>query len=164
MVYRMTEKKNNFYRNIGIGIGIGIVAIIAAIALNSIFTTPTATPSPTRPKYVTVNGTANNTDSLSYADPTVTPIIVIFTSMRNNNTYEARFNGENYSISLPNRDSYHVTINWQFNIIYAGDIQAGTFNLDATEASITKNWTRPIFFIQSQKAMSEFSQFVVGLD
>ncbi len=116
--------------------------IILAIALNFISTTPTST-APLKPEYVTVSGTANNTDHFDYASPTITPNTITFTSGKNGTTYETSFTGENYSLSLPNLDSYNVTINWQFNSIYADDSYAGTLNLNTTETSITKNWTSP---------------------
>ncbi len=117
-------------------------AIAVVIALR-VITIPTSTPSPTKPEYVTVSGTANNTDHFDYASATITPNLITFTSQKNGTAYEARFNGQNYSISLPNSDSYNVTINWQFTTDYAADAYADSFKLDATEASVTRNWVSP---------------------
>ncbi len=122
--------------------------IAIAIALNVIFKTPASTPAPaptdpTKPEYVTVSGTANNTDHFDYASGTITPNLITFTSQRNGTAYQARFNGENYSISLPNNDSYNITINWQFTTDYAADSYADSFNLDAIESSVTRNWVSP---------------------
>jgi hypothetical protein len=43
--------------------------------------------------------------------------------------------------SLPNEDTYTVTITWKaFGAIPGGDADAGTLNLNETEESIVRNW------------------------
>ncbi len=82
-------------------------AIAVVIALR-VITIPTSTPSPTKPEYVTVSGTANNTDHFNYPSPTMIPNNITFTSLSNGTVYETGFDGGNYSISLPNENSFNV--------------------------------------------------------
>jgi hypothetical protein len=124
----MTEKKSSGYRNIGIGVGIAVGVIIAVIAIYFLFMVAT------KPKEVLVSGTVTTTGTGT------SPQMVTFTSMRNGKTYVANANGGSYSISLPNGDSYSVTITWKFLGITGGNADAGTLNLDTTETSITRNW------------------------
>lgn len=132
----MTEKKRSGYRNIGIGIGIAVGVIIAVIAIYVVFMTPT------KPKEVMVSGAA-------YMSGTgKSPEKITFTSMRNGYTYVAfaydiRGVGGSYSISLPNGDSYKVTITWKaFDYLPSagGNADAGTLNLDTSETEFYENW------------------------
>lgn len=92
-----------------------------------------------KPKEVTLTGTVTTTGTGTI------PEKITFTSMRDGKTYVAAVvgggNPGTYSITLPNGDSYKVTITWKIlGLITGGTADAGTLNLDTFETSIEKNW------------------------
>lgn len=93
-----------------------------------------------KPKEVTLTGTVTTTGTGT------NPEKITFTSMSNNKDYVAACTGGGnpapYSITLPNGDSYKVTITWKtlFGLITGGNADAGTLNLDSSQSSITENW------------------------
>jgi len=111
-----------------------IVVVVAALAIYVIVQTPGFI----KPKEVTLTGTVTTTGTGT------TPEKITFTSMRDGKTYVAAVvgggNPGTYTITLPNRDSYKVTITWKFLGFTGGTADAGTLNLDTFETSIEKNW------------------------
>jgi hypothetical protein len=93
-----------------------------------------------RPKGVTVTGTVTATVAGTFEK-------ITFTSLSNGATYLTVANGETYSITIPNDDSYNVTIAWKLFGITGGNAtlnaNEGTLNLDTTQPSVTENWAIP---------------------
>jgi len=112
-----------------------IVIVVVALAIYFIVQTPGFI----KPKEVTLTGTVTTTGTGT------TPEKITFTSMRDGKTYVAVVvgggNPGTYTISLPNGDSYKVTITWKIlGLLTGGTADAGTLNLDTFETSIEKNW------------------------
>jgi len=111
-----------------------IVVVVAALAIYVIVQTPGFI----KPKEVTLTGTVTTTGTGT------TPEKITFTSLRDGKTYVAAVSGGNpgtYTITLPNGDSYEVTITWKIlGLLTGGTADAGTLNLDTFETSIEKNW------------------------
>lgn len=108
-------------------IAIIVVGVVVYVAL-------TTSSTPAKPKEVALSGTVTTTGTGT------SPEKITFTSEKNGNTYVANANGGTYSISLPNEDTYKVTITWKVLGITGGNADAGTLNLDTTEATMVKNW------------------------
>jgi len=93
-----------------------------------------------KPKDVTVAGTVTTLGIHT------TPEKITFTSLSNKVDYPSDCNVGNpsyYSISVPNGQSYNVTITWKYvGLTNGGTVDAGTLNLDETQSSITRNWAR----------------------
>jgi hypothetical protein len=92
-----------------------------------------------RPKRLTVTGTVT-------AAVAGTLEKITFANLSNGLSYVADVNGETYSITLPNYDSYNVTIAWKLFGITGGKAMVNwndTLNLDTTQSSVTENWAIP---------------------
>jgi archaellin len=111
-----------------VAIAIIVVAVVAYVALT------TNSFAPAKPKEVALSGTVTTTGTGT------SPEKITFKSNKKGSTYVANANGGSYSISLPNEDTYKVTITWKVLGITGGDADAGTLNLDTTETSMVKNW------------------------
>ena len=113
------------------------VAVVALIALLAIYYGAAAAENPgtTKPSMVTVTGLIKLTGAeIAYER-------VNFTSLRDNTTYSAQVFSEAYNISLPNRDSYKVTIIAHFIGYPTGrPYAAGTLDLYTNETSLTRDW------------------------
>ena len=114
-----------------------VIAVIVAVVAVAIYVI-VQTPGFVKPKDVTLTGTVTTTGTGT------TPEKITFTSMRDGKTYVAAVSGGNpgtYTITLPNGDSYKVTITWKIlGLLTGGTADAGTLNLDTFETSIEKNW------------------------
>ena len=93
-----------------------------------------------KPKDVTVSGTVMTMGIHT------TPEKITFTSLSDKEDYTSACNGGNpssYSISVPNGQSYNITITWKYvRLTTGGTADAGTLYLDETQSSITRNWAR----------------------
>jgi len=111
-----------------------IVIVVAALAIYAISRMPFTN----KPTEVTLTGTVTTTGTGTM------PEKITFTSMSDQKTYVAAVSGGGnpgtYGITLPNQDSYKVTITWKFWGITGGNADAGTLNLDTTDDSIVRNW------------------------
>ena len=125
----MTDKKA--ISNVVIAI---IVVCVVLVAVLGIYFASKGGIGIVKPKEVTLTGTVTTTGTGT------SPEKITFKSLSDGQTYVANANGGTYSITLPNSDSYGVTITWKFLGITGGTADAGTLNLDSTEASITRNW------------------------
>lgn len=112
-------------------VGVVIVALVLIYVLSQ-------TPGIGKPKEVTLTGTVTTTGTGT------SPERITFTSNRDGRSYVAAVSGGNpgsYTISLPNGDTYAVTITWKFlGLITGGSADAGTLNLDTSEGTLVKNW------------------------
>jgi len=126
----MGEKKGTKRNIVAIAIGVIVIVIVAGVALYFIFNTVGIG----KPKDVLVVGFVTTARSAT------TPETITFTSLRNGETYVASATGGTYAITLPNGDSYSVTITWESHGVTGGTANAGTLNLDTTQSSITENW------------------------
>lgn len=90
---------------------------------------------PSKPSTVTVGGTVTTVGTATY------PQKITFTSYTNHKQYVNAVNNKVYSISLPNPDSYQVTITWASLGVTGGDCNAGTLNLDTFDPDINRDWT-----------------------
>jgi hypothetical protein len=92
------------------------------------------------PKGVTVAGTVTAAVAGTFEK-------ITFTGLSNGVSYVVGANGETYSISLPDGDSYNVTIAWKLFGTTGGNAilnwNEGTLNLDTTRSSVTENWAIP---------------------
>jgi len=86
------------------------------------------------PKDVTISGI------VSVAGIGRSPEKITFTSLTNEHTYVQDTAGNSYSISLPNGDSYSVTITYTI-LLSTGNTDAGTLNLRTLSSSATYNWS-----------------------
>lgn len=160
----MAEKKNNFYRNVGISLGFVIVAAIIIFALNGVslspsapVSTPTSTQTPTLAPSATATATSAPTTPTILGKPSWVNVSgkislqdkstnIYFKSLLSGALYEAQVSypkgvktGDGYySILLPNDDSYQVSIIFWFG--FAGSIEAGTLNVNTYNDSIAQNW------------------------
>jgi hypothetical protein len=125
----MNEKRG--VSNVVLAIAAIAIIVIGVVAYMALTTNSFA---PAKPKEVALSGTVTTTGTGT------SPEKITFTSEKNGNTYVANANGGTYSISLPNEDTYKVTITWKVLGITGGNADAGTLNLDTTEASMVKNW------------------------
>jgi len=115
--------------NIGTTAGVVILAIIIAIAVATNF------PGVAKPKVVTLTGTVMTTGTGT------TPQRITFISSKTGNTYVATIYDHNYSIQLPNDDTYNVKITYKFmDLVAVGEVDAGILDLDSSESSIVRNW------------------------
>jgi hypothetical protein len=101
---------------------------------------------PNYPAFVQINGTVHISPSMG------NPSSLIFTNLSNGTSYIAKVTGNyvdiipsadnvgQYTISLPNCNSYSVTL-VHFFTIYQGEKQLGTLILNQTSTNLTKNWT-----------------------
>jgi hypothetical protein len=89
-----------------------------------------------KPKEVTLTGTVRAAVAVTFEN-------ITFTSLSNGETYVADINGETYSITLTNGDSYNVTVAWKLLGFPGGNWNVGTLNVDTTQSSITENWVIP---------------------
>jgi hypothetical protein len=110
-----------------------IVVLITVLTIYFIWSTPGII----KPNEVTLTGTVTTTGTLT------TPEKITFTCERSENTFVASVSGGNpgtYTITLPNGNSYKVSITWKFLGATGGNADAGTLNLDTFETSIVQNW------------------------
>lgn len=119
-----------------VAIGVFCIILIVAGAIYYFVYMPTI---PVKPEEVELTGTVTTTGTGT------TPEKITFMSMSDGKTYVAACEGggnpATYCISLPNEDSYKVTITWKaFGLVTGGDADAGTLNLDETEETIVRNW------------------------
>jgi hypothetical protein len=124
--------------------GIVIVGVLCAIVIGAAVTfyqfmyTPT-TSAAAKPEEVVLSGTVTTNRTAA------TPQNITFTSMSDGTNYVAACEGggnpADYSITLPNEDTYQVTISSKvFGLIYGGAADAGTLTLDETKPSLAKDW------------------------
>ena len=127
----MSESKGPKRNTVAIAIGVIIIVIIAGVALYFVFNALGVG----KPSDVVVSGTVTTTGLGT------SPQLVTFTSQSTGNPYVANANGGTYSITLPNRDTYSVTITYKvLGLTLGSTASAGTLNLDTTQSSITENW------------------------
>lgn len=92
-----------------------------------------------KPATVTVSGSVTTTGTLT------NPEKITFTSETTGNTYVASCSGgmnpASYSISLPNGDTYTVTITWKALGVTGGNANAGTLNLNTFNSNLEENWS-----------------------
>lgn len=136
MSEQTSGKKKSANRKIAIVIGVIVIVIIAGIALYYLYNTVGFI----KPSEVTLTGTVTTTGA------NTRPEKITFTSSTTGNTYVATASGggnpATYTITLPNGDTYTVTITWVNTIlgIIGGNANAGTLNLNTFQSSITENW------------------------
>jgi hypothetical protein len=113
------------------------LAIVAAVTFYQFMYAPTILAG--KPEEVMLSGTvtANRTAAI--------PQNITFTSMSDGTAYvaacEGRGNPADYCITLPNGDTYQVTITSKvFGLIDDGNTDAGTLTLNETKTTLTKNW------------------------
>lgn len=111
-----------------------IVVVCVVVAIVGVYAWQNYVSSVMKPKEVALSGTVTTTGTGTK------PEKITFTSESNGNTYVADANSGTYSISLPNEDTYKVTITWKFLGITGGTADAGTLNLNSNTATMVKNW------------------------
>lgn len=96
----------------------------------------TITTTPTPPSNVTVSGTIR-TNAIGSS-----PSEIGFVSQANGVSYLGKISGTRYTVNLPNRESYSVTINENL-LLGTSSCSAGTLPvfLELGNASITANWS-----------------------
>lgn len=133
----MTENRSNSERIVIVGALCGIV-IVAAVTFYQFMYTPT-TSAAGKPEAVELSGTVTTNRTAGI------PQNITFTSMSDGTNYvavcEGGGNPADYSITLPNEDTYQVTVtSTVFGLIGGGGTDAGTLNLDETKTSLIKDW------------------------
>jgi hypothetical protein len=127
------------------GISNVVVVIIVSCAVvigvgSAVFSASNGGVGTIRPKGVTVAGTVTAAVAGTFEK-------ITFTSLSNGVSYVVGANRETYSVTLPNCDSYNVTIAWKLFGITGGNAilnwNEGTLNLDTTRSSVTENWAIP---------------------
>jgi hypothetical protein len=137
--YQTDKKNSHIARNAVIGfiLAIVLIAIILIVFVPGII--PGVSIPGGKPAFVTVAGTVTTTGTGT------NPEKITFTSETNGNTYVAACAGGgnpgSYTISLPNGDTYRVTIAWQFIGITGGNANAGTLNLNTFSDNMSMNWS-----------------------
>jgi len=117
-------------------IAVVVIVIIVGVAIYYIYNTVGII----KPSQVTLTGTITTTGA------NTRPEKITFTSVKTGYTYVATASGggnpATYTITLPNGDTYTVSIHWVNTIlsIISGDADAGTLNLNTFQSSITENW------------------------
>jgi len=114
------------------------IAIVAAVTFYQFMDTPAIIVAG-KPEEVELSGTVtiNRTAAI--------PQNITFTSISDGTNYVATCEGggnpADYSITLPNEDTYQVTITSKvFGLIHDGNTNAGTLTLNQTKTSIIKDW------------------------
>lgn len=131
-----TSVKKGSNRKIAIAITVVVILIIAGVAIYYLYNTVGIG----KPSQVTLTGTVTTTGSYTR------PEKLTFTSVTSSNTYVAACSGggnpATYTITLPNGDTYTVTIVYVNTLvgIFGGNANAGTLNLNTHQSSITQNW------------------------
>lgn len=132
----MNENRGNSEGIVAVGVLCAIVVGAAVIAYQ-FMDTPT-TSAAGKPEEVELSGivTTNRTAGI--------PQNITFTSMSDGTNYvavcEGGGNPADYNITLPNEDTYHVTVtSTVFGLIGGGGTDAGTLNLDETKTSLIKD-------------------------
>jgi flagellar basal body-associated protein FliL len=128
--------KKSSNRKIAIVIAVVVIVIIVGVVAYYLYNSVGIG----KPSQVTLTGLVTTTG----AD--TRPEKITFTSVTTGYTYVADVSGggnpANCSITLPNGDSYTVTITW-VNTIFGsigGNADAGTLNLNTRQSSITEDW------------------------
>jgi hypothetical protein len=86
-----------------------------------------------KPDIVNLSGTVTTGNGTS-------PQQIAFTSKTNGHYYIADAYSGNYLITLPNEDTYMVTLTWKNMSVTQGNLSAGTLNLSSTTSTIIENW------------------------
>ena len=68
------------------------------------------------------------------------PQQIAFTSKTNGHYYIADAYSGNYSITLPNEDTYMVTLTWKNMSVTQGNLNADTLNLNSPTSTMVENW------------------------
>jgi len=113
------------------------IAIVAAVTFYQFMYAPAA--SEGKPEAVVLSGTVTTKRTAAI------PQNITFTSISDGATYVATCEGggnpADYSVTLPNEDTYQVTITSKiFGLLHDGNTDAGTLNLNETKTTLTKNW------------------------
>ncbi len=125
------HKTSHTGRNLAIGLILAIIVIVIVVAM----AVPGSVPGISKPSQVVLSGTVTTTGTGT------SPEKITFTSETTGNNYVADANGGTYSVTLPNQDTYSVSITWKFLGITGGTADAGTLNLDSASATMTENWS-----------------------
>lgn len=88
-----------------------------------------------KPSEVTISGSVSTVGTATY------PQSITFVSSGGGSPYVTSATNGQYQITLPNVNTYSVTITWATLGITGGTCNAGTLNLDSLQNTASYNWS-----------------------